>query len=67
MADNPNVRGDGDRKRINIDQDYEVRHWSEKFGVSANDLRQAVKSVGPMSDDVEQHLRGRNAKGRIGA
>ena len=64
VADNPSIRGDGDRKRINVDQDYEVRYWTERLGVSADDLRQAVKNVGPMADAVEQHLRGRNAKGR---
>jgi hypothetical protein len=66
VPDNPDVRGGADRQRINVDQDYELRQWSEKFGVSADELRQAVKSVGPMADDVEQHLRGRNAKGRAG-
>jgi len=67
VADNPSIRGEGDRKRINLDQEYEVRYWSEKLGVSADELRQAVKNVGPMADAVEQHLRGRNARGRIGA
>ena len=64
MADNPSIRGGGDRQRINVDQDYELRHWSEKFGVSSDELRRAVREVGPMVDDVEKHLRGRNAKGR---
>jgi hypothetical protein len=64
VADNPNIRGGGDGKRINVDQDYELRYWSEKLGVSADELRQAVKDVGPMAEAVEQHIRGRNAKGR---
>jgi len=67
VADNPNVRGDGDRKRINVDQDHEVRYWTGKLGVSADELRQAVRNVGPMAEAVEQHLRGRSAKGGIGA
>jgi len=29
MPDNPNIRGDGDRQRINVDQPYEVKYWSE--------------------------------------
>lgn len=61
MADDPNIRGDGDRKRINVDQDYELRHWSQKFGVLPDDLRRAVREVGPMADDVEKHLRGGNS------
>ena len=63
MADNPSIRGGGDRQRINVDQNYERRHWSEKFGVSEDELRRAVRDVGPMADAVEQHLRGRNVKG----
>ena len=61
MADDPNIRGAGDRQRINVDQDYELRNWSQKFGVSPDDLRRAVREVGPMADDVEKHLRGRNS------
>jgi hypothetical protein len=62
MADNPNIRGDGDRQRINVDQDHEVRYWSQKLGVTADELREAVRAVGPMANAVEQRLRGR-AKG----
>ena len=66
MADNPSIRGAGDRQRINVDQDYELRHWSQKLGVSPDELRRAVREVGPMADAVEQHLRGRSATGRAG-
>jgi hypothetical protein len=64
VPDNPDIRGGAHRQRINVDQDYELRHWSQKFGVSPDELRQAVKTVGPMVDAVEQHLRGRNSGGR---
>ena len=59
MPDNPNIRGDGDRQRINVDQEHEVRYWSQKLGVTAEELRTAVKDVGPMAAAVEQRLRGR--------
>ncbi|HJU22180.1 MAG TPA: DUF3606 domain-containing protein [Casimicrobiaceae bacterium] len=65
MPDNPTLRGDGDRQRINVDQPYEVKYWSEKLGVSPDELRRAVNDVGPMAGAVEQHLRGRNAKRHI--
>ena len=26
-----------DRKRINVNEDYELRYWTEKFGVSADE------------------------------
>jgi hypothetical protein len=63
VADNPDIRGDGDRQRINVDQDYELRYWSDRLGVSADELRQAVRDVGPMADAVERHLRGRSQAG----
>lgn len=66
MADNPSIRGDGDRQRINVDQDYELRYWTQKLGVSADELRQAVKDVGPMADAVERHFRGRTGQARAG-
>jgi len=63
MADNPNIRGAEDRQRINVEQDYELRRWSQKFGVSEDEVRRAVREVGPLADDVEKHLRGRKARG----
>jgi hypothetical protein len=59
MPDNPNIRGDGDRQRINVDQEHEVRYWSQKLGVTPEELRTAVRDVGPMAAAVEQRLRGR--------
>lgn len=61
MADNPNIRAPGDRQRINVNQDHEVRYWTQKLGVTADELRKAVGDVGPMADAVEQHLRGKSA------
>jgi hypothetical protein len=62
MADNPNIRGDGDRKRINVEQEYEVRYWTEKLGVTPEQLRAAVEAVGPIAEAVEQHIRERSGK-----
>lgn len=64
MADVSNVRGGADRQRINVNQEHELSHWSQKFGVSHDELRRAVQEVGPMADAVEQHLRKGSAKGR---
>ena len=57
MADDPNYRGPQDRSRINLQQEHEVRYWSEKFGVTKEQLREAVEQVGPMVDAVEKRLR----------
>ena len=56
MADDKSMTGQADRSRINIHEDYEVRHWTEKFGVTAEELRGAVANVGVMADDVERYL-----------
>jgi len=45
-----------DRKRINVNEDYECRYWSERFGVSPEELKRAVERVGPMVDDVARAL-----------
>jgi len=59
MADNTSARGQQDRLRINVNQEHEVRYWTEKFGISAEELRRVVGEVGPMADAVEQRVRGR--------
>ncbi len=58
MSDDKTKSGGQDRKRINLSEDYEVRDWAEKFGVSQDRLREAVGKVGSMADDVERELRG---------
>ena len=44
------------RKRINVYDDYELRFWSKKFGVSPNELRRAVSKVGSFADDVAREF-----------
>lgn len=59
MSDDKNHTGNPDRRRINLSEDYEVRDWSKKFGVSEERrLRSAVEKVGNQTDDVERELRG---------
>ena len=58
MSDDKSQTGDPDRQRISLSEDYEVRDWSQKFGVSEECLRAAVAKVGNMADDVERELRG---------
>jgi hypothetical protein len=58
MSDDKSKVGAPDRDRINTHEDYEVRHWSKKFGVSADELKAAVAQVGPMAKAVKAHLTG---------
>jgi hypothetical protein len=55
MDDKQNI-GSPDRNRINVNENYELQHWSEKFGVSHDELKAAVKAVGTSAKDVEEYL-----------
>ena len=59
MADDLTKSGGQDRKRINLSQDFEVRDWAKKFGVSEDELRKAVGAVGADASKVEAHLKGK--------
>ena len=54
--DNP-TKTTQDAKRINIHEDYEVRYWTKRFGVTPEQLKAAVHKVGVMVDDVERELK----------
>jgi hypothetical protein len=56
MADDRSVRGDADRKRINMQEEYEVRYWTQKWKVSREQLAAAVRAVGVMAADVARKL-----------
>jgi hypothetical protein len=57
MSDDKSTRGPADASRINVHEDYELRYWSQKFGVTAEELKAAVKSAGVMAKDVEARLK----------
>jgi hypothetical protein len=60
MSDDKTKTGSPDRDRINTSEVYEVRYWSEKFGVSADELKDAVNKSGSSSaDKVEEYLKNR--------
>jgi hypothetical protein len=57
--DDKSKPGGQDRTRINVEEPYEVRDWSERFGVTPELLRAAVQAVGTQADEVEAYLRRR--------
>ncbi|KQW43290.1 MULTISPECIES: DUF3606 domain-containing protein [unclassified Roseateles] len=59
MSDDKSKSGGQDRTRISLSEDYEVRDWSKKFGVTAEELKAAVKAVGNDAAAVEAHLKGK--------
>ncbi|HEY6086845.1 MAG TPA: DUF3606 domain-containing protein [Burkholderiaceae bacterium] len=50
MPDNKSLSGGQDRKRINVNEDHEVRDWAKKFSVSPEKLKAAVAAVGGWAD-----------------
>jgi hypothetical protein len=62
MSDDKTKSHGQDRERINLGEDYEVRDWSRKFGISADELRAAVKTVGDRAAAVEAYVKGRGQR-----
>ena len=56
MPDDKSKRGARDRSSININEKYELDFWKKKFGVSEEELRNAVARVGPSAAAVEREL-----------
>jgi hypothetical protein len=58
MSDNKELRAPQDASRIALQEEYEVRYWSDKFGVTHEQLKEAVEAVGHSASAVEKHLKG---------
>ena len=56
MADDKSNRGQADRSRINMSEDYEVRYWTKHLDVSREELQRAVDKVGPSAAAVRKEL-----------
>lgn len=56
MSDDKSQTGSPDRDRINLEEDYEVRYWTDTLGVTAEELRNAVAAVGSTAAAVRRHL-----------
>ena len=59
MTDDKTNTGNPDRQRISLSEDYEVRDWAQRFGVTEKALRDAVERVGDDADAVRRELGGR--------
>ncbi|OGA26468.1 MAG: DUF3606 domain-containing protein [Betaproteobacteria bacterium RIFCSPLOWO2_02_FULL_65_24] len=56
MADDTKQRHGQDRKRIDLDQDYELRYWTRELGVTEEELKQAVRAAGTQIETVRRYL-----------
>jgi hypothetical protein len=59
MTDDTRTRGEPDRSRINLNQEHEVRYWTQALDVTEDELREAVRAAGSSAADVREYLRSR--------
>jgi len=57
MADDVSSKTPPDRTRVDVDQPQARRYWAQRFGVTEEELRKAVETVGPKAALVERCLR----------
>jgi hypothetical protein len=56
MPDNLTKRHRPDRSKINMHEEYEVKHWTQAFGMSREELQKAVDKVGNSAAAVRKEL-----------
>ena len=56
MSDDLKNRGSQDRAQVNTSEAWELEHWTKELGVTEQQLKDAVKAVGPMVTDVRKKL-----------
>ncbi|MCK1637877.1 MULTISPECIES: DUF3606 domain-containing protein [unclassified Bradyrhizobium] len=54
--DNLTKRDQPDRSKINMHEDYEVKHWTKALGVTKEELQKAVDKVGNSAAAVRKEL-----------
>jgi hypothetical protein len=57
IADDLGKRGPQDRSRVNVNEPYDVAWWTQRFGVSEQALRDAVKKAGVSAKDLQTLLK----------
>lgn len=56
MPDDLTIRGPQDPTKINIHEEHEIRSWTKKFGVTRQQLIDAVHAVGTSAAAVARYL-----------
>ena len=54
--DNRKIKGAQDRSKINMNEPYEVQHWTKHLKVSNEQLQKAVDKVGNAAAAVRKEL-----------
>jgi hypothetical protein len=56
MPDDKSKTGKQDRDKFNVHEEYELRDWSKRLGVSKEELKKAVQSVENSAEAVRKHI-----------
>jgi hypothetical protein len=56
MAESKNTHDGHDSSKVNGNQSYELSYLEEKYGVTRDQVKQAIAAVGNNREDVEKHL-----------
>jgi Protein of unknown function (DUF3606) len=57
MGKRPKKRDYGDQTRIDMTQPYQLAYWKQRFGVSDQELEEAVHAVGTSVKKIEAYLK----------
>jgi hypothetical protein len=58
----PKKRDYSEKTCIDVNQSYQVAYWKERFGVSEEELNEAVRAAGALARKVEAYLKSRDAR-----
>jgi hypothetical protein len=47
----------GKNTRIDVNQSYQLAYWKDRFGISEEELIEAVRAAGGLARNVEAYLR----------
>ena len=56
MSDDRLKRGQPDRSKINMSEDYEVKYWAKELGVTRDELQKVIDKVGDSAAAVRKEL-----------
>jgi hypothetical protein len=59
MGDDFSRTSPPNNQRVNLSERWERSYWARRFGVTDEELRQAVAMVGPLAEDVREYLTSR--------
>jgi len=59
MSDDKNKQDGRDRERVAGNEDYEVNYVAKKYGVTADEVRDAIVKVGNDRKEIEAYFEGR--------